>query len=102
MVTGRAGHLQYATAEVVADDLVGPASEAEERLHRLELALDDRGRRSIGELSVARHVVEVTVRVGDDKLVVRTRVLGEPAVDDSVDGLAQRIAFGPFDRARVE
>ena len=103
LVARRADHLQHATpAEVEADDLVRPGGEAEELLHRLQLTIDDRGRRSIGELGVSLHMVEMAVGVSDDQVVALARMLGEPCLDDSVHGLAQRVPNGLLARPGIE
>jgi len=47
-------------------------------------------------------MVEMAVGVSDDKVVALARVLGEPSLDDSVHGLAQRVPNGFLARAGVE
>ena len=95
---------EHATAaEVELDDLVRPGREPEELLHGRQLAVDDGGRRSVGELRVSFHMVEMAVGVSDDQFVALARMLGKPCVDDFVHGLAQGVlVVGLLARPGVE
>ena len=101
-MTGAASHLQHSAAEVKRDDLLGPAGEAEERLHRVELARDHGGVGPVRELTVTGHVIAMPVGVGDDQLVALARMLAEPVGDQPVDSLSQRELGSVGCRASVE
>jgi hypothetical protein len=101
-VTRRSDQLEHPAAEVVTDDLLGPALDAEERLHGRQLAVDDHGPRPVGELPVSGDMVGMAVRMGDHELVVLSRVLGQPRVDDAIDGRAQGVVAALLARPGVE
>ena len=70
MVPGGAGHAQRPAAQVERDDLLRPSSEAEELADGGHAMPHDHGARPARELAVARHMVAVPVRVGDDEFVI--------------------------------
>ena len=85
MVPRGAGHVQRPAAQVERDDLLRPSSEAEELANGGHAMPHDHGARPARELAVARHMVAVRVRVGDDEFVIWPS-LREQAVHGLPDG----------------
>ena len=89
-MTGDAGHLEAALAEVVVHDLARPGVEAEELLDVLRRRAHDDGGRAIGEGGVAGDVVAVRVGVRDDQVVVGAGMTDQPVGHELVDRVPER------------
>jgi len=80
-------HIQHATAEIDRPEVFRPAPNAEERAHRRTVATYDCGPWSTHELAVTRHVVAVSVAMGDNEChrLACAPVPREPRPNESVD-----------------
>ncbi|WP_240971721.1 MULTISPECIES: hypothetical protein [unclassified Microbispora] len=91
---GARHRVQDAAAQVDGPENVEIVAEAEELAYALRRGVHDHRVRAVAKLAVARDVVAVAVRVGDDEPVVLAGVIGQPAVHDLVHRPAQREVRG--------